>query len=338
VDTSQLPISGGTPALTGAWPMVGFLNNGCSGVLVAEDLLVYAAHCGARASTVWFGDQVDVTVDEDAGQVSVTGEASARSAALDHCEVYPDWQLGDGSDIAFCTLQAPALPASSIIRPALGCELDSLIVETQVTLVGFGRDTPSDAPGRKRVASATVGALTPELRIGSALTGTCAGDSGSPAFFRTDASSSSEWQLAGVLSSGLQGDGCGVGYYTPLARWVGWLTTESGRVVSPCFDRSGKWQPSAECISPAIADDGTPTDAEPTESQACGSAYAPRASLTASGGCAMRSLPPPPAGRLPWVLVGSIGLRRALRRRARSKSPARPVRTRRERSRHDPCA
>jgi hypothetical protein len=59
-------ISGGSPVLPGAWPAVAWLDNGCTGVLLAPDLVVFAAHCGTPAAA-WFADVLQIVVDEAAG-------------------------------------------------------------------------------------------------------------------------------------------------------------------------------------------------------------------------------------------------------------------------------
>jgi Trypsin len=81
----QATISGGSTVTNGAWPMLGWLDNGCSGVLLAPDLIVYAAHCGSSASSVWFGDQLNVQLDDDAGTASVVPAPGVTRVAVTRC-------------------------------------------------------------------------------------------------------------------------------------------------------------------------------------------------------------------------------------------------------------
>jgi len=309
-------IIGGEPTQAGAWPMVVFLDNGCTGVLLARDLVVYAAHCGTRVRTVWLGDALDVDVDSTRKSVELQPSPGVRSIATEHCQDYPAWQLGNGSDIAFCTLAEAAIDESELIRPMAGCNLSALSDGVVTTLVGFGRSGGDETFGTKRVLESPLLEWGEELEIGEDKAGTCAGDSGSPAFVRLTTSAGSEWQVLGILSSGISGEGCGVGYYTPLDRWLAWLNTTSARNVTPCFDRDGTWAPSASCLRPAIGDDGRPADADrltPVYSDACGAPYAPAPLLAANGGCSSSTHSPASSGLL-WlvlpVLAGVVGRRR----------------------------
>lgn len=75
-------IEGGQPTEAGAWPLVGWLDNGCTGVLVAPDLVIYPGHCGTRATTVWFGDELEIVVDVAAATARVVSPEDARHVTL----------------------------------------------------------------------------------------------------------------------------------------------------------------------------------------------------------------------------------------------------------------
>ena len=52
-------IYGGTPVEPCAYPSTVNMMGSCTGTLVHEELVIYAAHCGAGYSQVWFGDSIN---------------------------------------------------------------------------------------------------------------------------------------------------------------------------------------------------------------------------------------------------------------------------------------
>ena len=206
-------LSGADDVEPGAWPNVAWLDNGCSGVIVAPDLVVFAAHCGTAVTAAWFSDSLQLVIDAAAGTAEPVPQSGASSISITRCETYPNWALANGTDLAFCILSTPAIQQSLIAPPLTGCLHDRLAAGVSVTLVGFGRSTPDGAPGRKRVLEVPITHVGVELSIGDAEYGSCAGDSGSPAFVAVDPTTREDWHLVGVLSTGLAGDGCGVGFY-----------------------------------------------------------------------------------------------------------------------------
>ena len=229
------PIEGGQPTAAGAWPAVGWLDSGCTGVLLAPDLVIFAGHCGARATTIWFGDALEIVVDDAAATARVVAPADAQHVALRDCQVYPDSALGHGTDLGFCWLSEPAVPASVIPPIALGCARAQVSIGTPLTLVGFGVDASGLASlGTKRSVVADVVKLGRELEIGDDEHGACSGDSGGPAFVSVPTDEQRrEWALVGILSSGEEGSLCSVGYFTDLSRMVAWLESETARDLTP---------------------------------------------------------------------------------------------------------
>jgi len=262
--------------------MVGWLDNGCTGVLLAPKLLVTAAHCG-DATAFWLGDEFEVRVDDEAGTANPIDEPAGSARRVVKCTPHPHGEIASGRDIAWCELAEPALDSRQIAPALLGCMRDLLTEGADVTLVGFGRDATDDAVGIKRRATATVTSSGAELEIGDSQRGTCAGDSGSPAFVQVDSGTGSEWWVAGVLSNGLAGERCGVGYYTDLSAVLPWLEQSSGVDLSPCGTSEGSWSPSVACQHAALDRDGKPTSTDVMWSTACGTAYA----APESSGCAL---------------------------------------------------
>lgn len=274
VDERQAAISGGERVPAGAWPMVVWLDNGCSGVLVSEDLVIYAGHCGATVSEVWLGSEIATTIDDESMELTVLGGSGTTSLPVRSCRVHPDGTLGSGKDIAFCELAAHALEMPFIVG-MLPCR--EVHAGDVATLVGYGEDASGGPPGTKRAVQAVVISVGSEIRIGDIERGTCPGDSGGPAFVVTNADSQPEWALVGVLSSGLVGDGCGTGYYTSLDAVLPWLESESGRDLTPCSGNDGSWSPSPRCTRPKIDAGGQPIRDSDREvfSEVCGPAFDP---------------------------------------------------------------
>jgi hypothetical protein len=267
------PVSGGEAVVPGAWPNVVLLDSGCSGVVVTSDLVLFAAHCGV-AATAWFGDEFELAVQENDPRVVVTPLGAARAIELTDCKSIPDAALASGADLAYCLLSEPI--ARELVAPiALGCERDALQTD-RATLVGFGVETEGGVAGIKRVTESEITAFGNEIRIGSAEAGGCRGDSGSPAFVRapSSAAASGEWRVLGVLSSGIRGEDCGVGYYTDASRWIDWLEDQSGRDLGTCFGRELVWSPTPRCTVPALDALGLPgATVEAVPSQTCGAPF-----------------------------------------------------------------
>jgi hypothetical protein len=243
-DAAQLrqEVVGGTPTEPGDWRAVVSLG-GCSGTLVASRLVLYAAHCGTAMSEVRFGNDA---------------EHPAHVAKVDFCRAYPNARLGDGTDLAFCVLEDDLLD----IQPArilAGCELEQLVIGSEVVLAGFGIDGPGGAYGLSRVASAAITDVGPELLIAGDGVDTCKGDSGGPVFLPlTEDSGLAVLRVAGVTSAGSSPEcGKGIAHYVNLAQKIEWLEQTSGLDVTPCF-AAGDWAPTPACASTACGTAGLP--------------------------------------------------------------------------------
>jgi len=269
---SRAPILNGQAVVAGAWPSVGWLDVGCSAVLVHPEVILYAGHCGTEVERVWFGDSFNVQADEVERVLHVNHSPTERSVRVTRCEEFPGAEFGLGNDLAFCLLgevvkDIPAPP------PAVGCEGAGIKVGTDATLIGFGFERFEEGGlGIKRISTLPIAGLDREISIGNAMAGTCAGDSGGPAYIRVPSDGDGEeWRLLGILSSGLKNE-CGVGFYSNAGQFLEWLESRTRRRIAPCFDSDGSWRPQAACSVPAIDSDGLPISVQ-SFSATCGKPY-----------------------------------------------------------------
>ena len=259
--TAPQPVVNGTDAATCQFPSVVRLGNGCSGSLVAPNIVLTAAHCldpsvAGPVNVIYFGENE---------------AAPARSVGVERCERHPEYELIDQepvtqalNDVGLCVLtedidDVPPIPI------LFGCEVDQLVVDAPITIVGFGatsggNDDPIVGGGTKRFGSQTVEMINADvndlLMVGPE-SAVCFGDSGGPALLELD---DGTWRIAGVASSihPMSFGSCGYGSVHDLVHTqVPWLEEESGVDLTPCFDGDGTWAPTEECdafpTSPADA-------------------------------------------------------------------------------------
>jgi hypothetical protein len=219
VSTVGRPIFGGTPVADGQWANVVAVNP-CTGVLLAPSLVAFAAHCGTDISEVLFGNDVATPI---------------LRVSTERCVAHPDASLGNGRDIAFCTL---AEPVTGIAPLEIFATKDAVALEPgiPITQVGFGLDTDEGVFGVKRETTGMLATLGDDFVVQGTTGGTCAGDSGGPALVRLDAIDAGrpdEWRVLGLLSAGTSYE-CEVStdHYTSLDAVVDWLESTSGTKLS----------------------------------------------------------------------------------------------------------
>lgn len=242
------PVVGGSDAPAGRWPATAaIVRNGftdCTGVLVAEDVLLTAGHCiGEGERAVHFG------VDHQDADVVV--------GIADQLE-YPD--SGATLDVGLIWLDEPV--AASLPPVMLGCAVGYLTDGAEAQLVGFG-NTETDGGGptsRQQEVGVEVtdadcssvgdGCRVPgsELIAGGDGADSCSGDSGGPLYVWGDdvpyvAGVTSRAALSGTRTCG---DG---GVYVRFDAIAAWIEAEAD--VALQVPDCGGWENSAPVPSAA---------------------------------------------------------------------------------------
>jgi hypothetical protein len=234
-DDAELPptseIYGGTDVATCGWPTTVELGGACTGTLVHERVVIYAAHCGTGYSSVRLGE-------------SING-GPGRNVSTQQCKVFPGGSTGEGNDFAYCTLAQPVTDVP-LVPILMGCEAeDYLVPGQQVTVVGYG-NADTGPYGIKRQVTTTINSITAndEAFIGGGGKDSCQGDSGGPVFVQVEDGS---WRVFGITS---YGGACGTGgYYSMMHNGMSWFESQTGYDLTPCHDADGTWNPGPDCGS-----------------------------------------------------------------------------------------
>jgi hypothetical protein len=220
-------IYGGSPVNVCGYPSTVELGGACTGTLVHPQLVIYAAHCGASYSKIYFGENY---------------QQPARTVTPQSCKVFAGGGPGNGNDFAYCKLSSPVtnVPITPIL---MGCETQVLQPGKSVTLVGFG-NADNGPYGIKRHVTTTINGIDAnnEISIGGNGKDTCQGDSGGPAYVQL---ADGTWRVFGITS---YGGACGTGgMYSMMHKGMSWFETQSGLDLTPCHNADGTWNPTAAC-------------------------------------------------------------------------------------------
>ena len=165
----------------------------CTASIIADDLLLTAAHCVVDGAEMFAYFGTDMRNARNASQYTQVSAAVVHPRYRSHGEeVTPN-------DIAVLQLSEP-IPSDH--QPVQLADEDKLPNEGgTVRLAGFGITQKGNDPDILRTVDSTLAGVDDENRLvieDEHQRGGCSGDSGGPLFVKSDG----QWYLAGVLSGG----------------------------------------------------------------------------------------------------------------------------------------
>ena len=229
-------VGGAQPTTEGAGRAVVMLTGSrgtfCSGVALARDLVLTAAHCVLPGATYKF-------IDFDAARQPVLKDIADIAR-------HPDFDVNAvlrhrvTADVALLKLAAPVKVAPALLGPAGG----AVAVGDRFVVAGYGVAVRGDGTSGGTVRAATLVATgqpgTLQIRLADPATkgergglGACTGDSGAPVFREIGGALAVvgvvSWSTGPALS-----DGCGgLTGVTPLTRYRAWIVEQARKMGAP---------------------------------------------------------------------------------------------------------
>jgi hypothetical protein len=225
------PVVGGMPAIDGQFPGVGALvydvggvmMQGCTGTLIAPDVVLTAAHCVDPSLTSGVVPSFTLSLDAAApGAILVPGARGVPHPGWDINTPYFDG-LGRLNDIGLVFLASPitSVPPMWMVTPDAKDDLEPGLT---LSIAGYGvtGDGAGDSGLLRYADTRLIRCNKSEIQVGRGAPEpqNCNGDSGGPAFVDLG----DGLRVAGVVSRSYTGDTCTAGGIdTRVDRYLDWI-------------------------------------------------------------------------------------------------------------------
>ena len=247
-ENAREKVIGGTPVTNSEFDaVVAFMRDEmtiCTGTLITENIVLTAAHCFEKATS---NGSAALSVMRVVGGNGRKLMSERPSSSIVSAKVHPNfWRDHRGAiDFAWVRIDPPMKTVKPATLPFSRDESDRLIAAAkQTTIVGYGlSDLIPRGPGLPPASGVKLWADTPikfrtgvEVFAGNRDADTCSGDSGGPAFIRTQKSRAHPdgLVLTGITSRGPMpcANDYEAGAYGLTVEAVCWLRSSAGYKVN----------------------------------------------------------------------------------------------------------
>ncbi len=220
-----------------------FFGGFCSGVIIAPDVVLTAAHC-IEAIESWSTDETPLTLHITQTD-HVSGPEDIVGTAID-TKIHPDYDPISGHDDIGLIFLDSALSIDNVVLPAWGSESTLMSPGIQTHLASFGYTSYEETGGldTKRCGSSIITAIHDDFFV-EGLSGpegvyaaSCAGDSGGAVYYVHGEGKSRQERLIGMHFYGLTNECGGGDYGLQVSGFEDWI---DGSMTEKCSDGTRVW-------------------------------------------------------------------------------------------------